>query len=136
VATPRKAAAPLRILIADDYPPILRMVRRILDEQPHLEVVGEAQDGVQAVKLAEALQPDVVVLNVIMPTMSGFEAARRIRAQLPSASIVILSTHKDAQFIAKARESGARGYIHKPDAATELVHAIDKTASGEEYFLE
>jgi two-component system, NarL family, nitrate/nitrite response regulator NarL len=136
VATPQKAAVPLRILIADDQPPILRMVRQILDEHPHLEVVGEASDGAQAVLMVARVKPDVVILNVVMPKMSGFEAARRIHAQSPSVSIVILSTHKDAQFIAAARESGAKGYVNKQEAGTDLVNAIERIAQGEEFFLE
>ena len=81
------------------------------------------------------LKPDVVVLNVVMPKMSGFEAARRIHAQSPSVSIVILSSHKDAQFLATARECGATGYVEKLDAGTELVNAIHATASGKDFFL-
>src|ERR1700685_2501272 len=107
MATPTKARARLRVLLADDQPAILRMVRMILGEHSHLEVVGEAADGAEAVSMAALLKPDVVVLNVMMPKMSGFEAARLIHAQSPSVSIVILSTHKDAQFIATARECGA-----------------------------
>jgi DNA-binding NarL/FixJ family response regulator len=136
VATPQRVAVPLRILIADDQPPILRMVRQILTEHPHLEVVREALDGAQAVLMAARTKPDVVVLNVVMPKMSGFEAARLIHAQSPSVSIVILSTHKDAQFIAAARESGAKAYVNKQDAGTELVHAIESISRGREFFLE
>lgn len=112
------------------------MVHQILNEHPHLKVVGEALDGAQALSMVASLKPDVVVLNIVMPNMSGFEAARRIHAQSPSVSIIILSTHKDAQFIAAARECGATGYVNKQDAGTELVHAIDCTASGKEFFLE
>jgi DNA-binding NarL/FixJ family response regulator len=136
MAIPIKARARLRIVLADDHPTILRMVRMILNDHPHLEVVGEAPDGAQAVVMVALLKPDVVVLNVVMPHMSGFEAARRIHAQSPSVSIVILSTHKDAQFIATARESGATGYVEKGQAGTELVNAIDATASGKEFFLQ
>jgi len=135
MATPTKARSRLRVVLVDDQPTILRMVRRILGEYPHLEVVGEAADGAEAVSMVALLKPDVVVLNVMMPKMSGFEAARLIHAQLPSVSIVILSTHKDAQFIAAARESGANGYVEKQSAGTELVNAIDDTASGKEFFL-
>ena len=114
---------------------ILRMIRMILGEHAHLEVVGEAGNGLEAVSMVALLKPDVVVLNVVMPKMSGFEAARQIHAQSPSVSIVILSTHKDAQFIAAARECGAKGYVEKQFAGTELVNAIDDTASGKAFFL-
>jgi DNA-binding NarL/FixJ family response regulator len=107
----------------------------ILGEHAHFEVVGEAGNGSEAVSMVALLKPDVVVLNVVMPKMSGFEAARQIHAQSPSVSIVILSTHKDAQFIAAARECGAAGYVEKQFAGTELVNAIDDTASGKAFFL-
>jgi DNA-binding NarL/FixJ family response regulator len=135
MVTPTKARARLRVLLADDQPAILRMVRMILGEHSHLEVVGEAADGAEAVSMVATLKPDVVVLNVMMPKMSGFEAARQIHAQAPAVSIVILSTHKDDQFIAAARESGATGYVEKQFAGTELVNAINDTASGKEFFL-
>ena len=136
MATPTKARARRRIVLADDQPTILRMVRMILGEHPHLEVVGEAPNGAEAVSMVALLKPDVVVLNVMMPKMSGFEAARQIHAQSPSVSIVILSTDKDAQFIATARECGAKGYVEKQYAGTELVNAIDDTAVGKEFFLQ
>ena len=132
---PTKARAHLRIVLADDQPMILRMVRMILGEHAHLEVVGEAPNGSEAVSMVALLKPDVVVLNVVMPKMSGFEAARQIHAQSPSVSIVILSTHKDDQFIAIARACGATGYVEKQYAGTELVNAIDSTASGKAFFL-
>ena len=99
----------VRILVADDHPTIMKMVKRILNAHPGFEVVGEARDGEHAVSLAGSLKPDVVVLNVTMPTMSGFEAARRIRAHLANSAIVILSSHKDQQFIEEARKAGANG---------------------------
>jgi two-component system, NarL family, invasion response regulator UvrY len=135
MATPTKARARLRVVLADDHPTILRMVRMILGEYPHLEVVGEALDGPEAILMVALLKPDVVVLNVVMPKMSGFEAARQIHAQSPSVSIVILSTHKDDQFIEAARQCGATGYVEKQFAGTELVNAIDDTASGKAFFL-
>jgi|HubBroStandDraft_6_1064221.scaffolds.fasta_scaffold837779_2 DNA-binding NarL/FixJ family response regulator len=135
MATPTKVRARLRVVLADDQPMILRMIRMILGEHAHLEVVGEAGNGLEAVSMVALLKPDVVVLNVVMPKMSGFEAARQIHAQSPSVSIVILSTHKDAQFIAAARECGAAGYVEKQFAGTELVNAIDDTASGKAFFL-
>jgi DNA-binding NarL/FixJ family response regulator len=125
----------IRILIADDQPTILKMVKQILQAHSGFEVVGEAPDGRQAVTLAAALKPDVIVLNVTMPTMSGFAAARLIRGQLPDSAIVILSSHKDKQFIAEARKVGARGYVQKSDADNELIRAINTVVKGEEFFF-
>jgi CheY-like chemotaxis protein len=125
----------IRILIADDQPTILKMVKQILQAHSGFEVVGEARDGRQAVTLAEALKPDVIVLNVNMPTMSGFEAARLIRGYLPDSAIVILSSHKDKQFVAEARKAGARGYVPKSDADGQLIRAINTVVKGEEFFF-
>jgi DNA-binding NarL/FixJ family response regulator len=125
----------LRILVADDHPMILRMVKQILEAEPHLRVVGEATDGPQAVTQAETLKPDVIVLNVNMPSMSGFEVARRIRTRRPNSAIVILSSHKNSQFIAEARNVGARAYVQKSEAADELVRAVESAAKGKGFFL-
>jgi CheY-like chemotaxis protein len=125
----------IRILIADDQPTILKMVKQILQAHSGFEVVGQARDGHQAVTLAEALKPDVVVLNVTMPTMSGFEAARLIRGHLPDSAIVILSSHKDKQFIAEARNAGASGYVQKSDADRQLIRAINTVVKGEDFFF-
>jgi DNA-binding NarL/FixJ family response regulator len=125
----------VRILIADDNPTIMGMVKKILNARPEFDVVGEASDGQQAVILAESLKPDVIVINVTMPKMSGFEAARRIRVHVPDSAIVILSTHKDLQFIAEARKAGANGYVQKSDADGQLVNAIESTMKGGEFFV-
>ena len=124
-----------RILVADDNPTIMEMVKKILNAHPGFAVVGEARDGQQAVALAETLIPDVVVLNITMPNMSGFEAAARIRSCLPNCGIVILSSHKDRQFIAEARKAGANGYVTKSNADRELVQAIESAVKGEELFV-
>ena len=125
----------LRILIADDHPTILQMVRQILTAQTGFEVVGEARDGQHALTLAEALKPDVIVINVTMPKMSGFEAARLIRSRVPDSAIVILSSHKDQQFITEARKVGANGYVEKSNADKQLIHAIESAVRGEEFFF-
>jgi CheY-like chemotaxis protein len=125
----------IRILVADDHPTILEMVKRILKAHHGFEVVGEARDGQHAVNLAESLKPDVIVINVTMPKMSGFEAARRIRVHVPDSAIVILSSHKDQQFIEEARKAGANGYVEKSDADEQLIRAIESTVKGEEFFL-
>jgi DNA-binding NarL/FixJ family response regulator len=125
----------IRILVADDQPTILEVVKKILNAHPGFEVVGEARDGQHAVSQAELLKPDVIVINVTMPTMSGFEAARRIRVQFPDSAIVILSSHKDKQFIKEARRAGAKGYVEKTNANEQLVSAIESAAKGEEFFV-
>ena len=111
------------------------MVKRILKAHQGFEVVGEARDGEHAVSLAKSLKPDVIVINVTMPKMSGFEAARRIRVHVPDSAIVILSSHKDQQFIEEARKAGANGYVGKSDADEQLIRAIESTVKGEEFFL-
>ena len=125
----------LRILIADDHPTILQMVKQILTAEPGFEVIGEARDGQDAVTLAEALKPDVIVINVTMPKMSGFDAARLIRSRVPDSAIVILSAHKDQQFVAEARKVGANGYVEKSNADKQLIHAIESAVKGEEFFF-
>jgi DNA-binding NarL/FixJ family response regulator len=123
-----------RIIVADDHPVILQMVRRLLAEQPNFEVVGEATNGAQAVILVQSLKPDVIVLDVAMPHMSGFEAARRILEAMPSVAVVILSTHTHEHFLRKAKECGAKGFVRKQDASERLVRAINTVTEGQEFF--
>src|ERR1700676_5071286 len=125
----------IRILIADDHPTILDMFKRTLEPHHGFEVVGEARDGQHAVSLAKSLKPDVIVINVTMPKMSGLEAARRIRVLFPDSAIVILSSHKDKQFIEEARKAGANGYVGKSDADEQLIRAIESTVKREEFFV-
>jgi DNA-binding NarL/FixJ family response regulator len=100
-----------------------------------LRSLAKARDGQHAVSLAESLKPDVIVINVTMPKMSGFEAARRIRVHVPDSAIVILSSRKDQQFIEEARKAGANDYVEKSDADEQLIGAIESTVKGEEFFL-
>ena len=89
----------VRILIADDHPVIRKRVRSTLEQYPRFEVCGEARDGSKAIEEAQKLIPDVVILNVSMPVLNGFEAAREIKTSLPDTAIVILSSHTDQRFI-------------------------------------
>ena len=125
---------PRRVIVVDDHPIILQMIRRLLAEQPNFEVVGEATNGAQAVILVQILKPDVVVLDVAMPQMSGFEAARCMRESMPSVAVVILSTHTHEHFLRKAKECGAKGFVRKQDASERLVRAINTVAEGQEFF--
>ena len=125
----------VRILIADDYPTIRKMVRQTLELHPHFEVCGEAQDGAKAVEEAARLKPDVVVLNVTMPVLNGFEAARKIKASLPEIAIVILSTSTDQRFIEEAKKVGARAYVAKTELGKALVKAIETAVQGGDFVL-
>ena len=125
----------IRILIADDHPVIRYVVKRLLATHPKFKVIGEALDGAEAVAQTETLKPDVVVMNVTMPKLSGLEAAQRIKEVRPDAAVVILSNHADEVFIENARKSGASAYVQKSDAGRRLLQAIEIASSGEQFFI-
>jgi len=125
----------VRVLIADDHPVIRSMVRSTLQQHPDFEVCGEAADGAQAVDEAKKLKPDVVVLNISMPVLNGFEAAREIRANLPKSAIVILSSHADETFVREAKNIGVRAYVAKTRAGEALVKAVEAAVLGEDFVL-
>ena len=122
---------PVRILIVDDHAILRKAVRRLLESRSEFEVCGEAEDGAQAVEKAAELKPDVVILDISMPKMNGFEAARQIRAFSPHSQIVILSSHKDKQLLEEARNVGAICYVPKSEAERELIDAVNAAAGGE-----
>jgi len=122
----------LRVLLADDHVIIRKRVRAVLETHPRFDVCAEVEDGAQAVEEALRVKPDVVVLNVTMPVLGGFEAAREIRAKLPESAIVILSSHADKHFIAEAKKVGARAYVAKTRIGEALIKAIgDAVESGD-----
>jgi DNA-binding NarL/FixJ family response regulator len=125
----------MRILIADDHPMIHRAVRSTLQDYAHFEVCGEAVDGAEAVEAAKKLKPDVVVLNVTMPVMNGFEAARKIKQTVPQPAIVILSSNADKRFVEEARKVGVRAYVAKTKAGESLVKAIEAAVKGEDFVV-
>jgi DNA-binding NarL/FixJ family response regulator len=124
-----------RVLIADDQPIIRKMVRSTLEKVPHLEVCAEVEDGAAAIEHAQKLKPDVVVLNVTMPVLNGYEAARQIKATLPETAIVILSTHADKRFVEAAKKIGVRSYVAKSKAGEALVKAIEAAIKGDDFVL-
>jgi DNA-binding NarL/FixJ family response regulator len=125
----------VRILIADDHPVVRRAVRSTLEVHPHFEVCGEALDGAQAVEETKKLNPDVIVLNVTMPVMNGFEAARRIRTIKPESAIVILSSNADQRFVEEAKKIGVRAYVAKTKAGEALVKAVEAAIRGEDFVV-
>ena len=123
----------VRILLADDHAVLRDGVRMVLEAHPGFEVVGTADNGVDAVSLAEALRPDIAVLDVAMPGLNGLEATREIRSCCPDTEVVILSMHEGEDYLREALRAGAAGYVLKRAAAKELVGAIHAVRRGESY---
>jgi DNA-binding NarL/FixJ family response regulator len=117
--------ARIRVVVADDHPIVRGMVRSALQQHPHFEVCGEAENGADAIEEVKRARPDVVVLNVTMPLVNGFEAAREIKKQIPETAIVILSSHADVHFVAEAKKLGVRTYVSKSKIGQALVDAVE-----------
>jgi DNA-binding NarL/FixJ family response regulator len=122
-----------RILLADDHSVVRRGFRMILSAQVDLEVAGEATNGREAVEVAEALKPDVVVMDVSMPELNGIEATRRIGEVSPRTRVLALSMHKDSVYVREILRAGARGYLLKDASDADLVAAVRAVARGEGY---
>lgn len=119
--------------MADDHRMVRRGFRFILEAQEDMEVVGEAGNGLEAVEMTEALQPDVVVMDVSMPGLNGIEATRRIHQMAPSIRVVALSVHRDGVYVREIVRAGAEGYILKESADSELLSAVRIVAEGNSY---
>ncbi len=120
----------IRILIADDHALFRQAVKAILADEPDLELIGEAGDGEEAVRLAVELQPDVVLMDVRMPKLVGIEAARKINTELPTAKIVMLTVSDDDADLVEAIKAGASGYLLKEVDPTEIATAVRQTFAG------
>ncbi|HEX2986956.1 MAG TPA: response regulator transcription factor [Chloroflexota bacterium] len=125
------ADATIRVMIADDHSIVRKGIRALLATESDIEVVGEAADGVQAVAQAERLQPDVILMDMVMPQMDGVEAIRRIIARRPGAHILVLTSFAADEKVFPAIKAGALGYLLKDSGPEELVHAIHQVHLGQ-----
>jgi two-component system, NarL family, response regulator NreC len=123
----------MRILLADDHKIIREGLRKLLQDQPAMTVVGEAENGRRAVQLARELTPDVVIMDVTMPEMNGIEATTQIRSAMPSVKVIALSIHTDRRFVTQMFRAGASGYLLKDCAFEELARAIRTVMEGQAY---
>jgi DNA-binding NarL/FixJ family response regulator len=123
----------LHILVADDHGIVRSGIRMLIDRQEGMRVVAEAEDGLQAVDLAQSTRPDVAILDVSMPRMTGLQAAREIKLRAPDTSVLLLSMHDDERYFFDAVDVGASGYVLKRAADTDLIDAIQAVARGEQF---
>jgi DNA-binding NarL/FixJ family response regulator len=124
---------PIRILLADDHTVVRDGLRALLEKQPDMEVVGEAADGRDSIRLAEEQRPDVVIMDIAMPNMNGIEATRRIVAANPATAVVILSMHQDESYVLRALKAGAKGYLLKDSLRSDVIDAIRSVSQGRSF---
>jgi two-component system nitrate/nitrite response regulator NarL len=130
----RASVSAIRVLIADDHAVVREGIRHVLSADEGFHVVGEAANGADAVSLARTLQPDVVVLDISMPVLSGLDATRRIRDEIPEASILVLSIHEHEEYVLQSVRAGAHGYLRKDSSPAELRDAIRAVYEGSTFF--
>jgi DNA-binding NarL/FixJ family response regulator len=122
-----------RLLLVDDHELMRDGLRSILDREKNVEVVGEAASGREAVELARALAPDVVVMDVAMKDLNGIEATRQIRAECPGVKVIALSSHSDSRYVSAILDAGACGYVLKANAYDDLRRAVEAARQGKSY---
>ena len=121
------------ILLADDHRIVRQGLRALLEAEPDFSLVGETGDGLEAIQLAERLQPDIIVLDLMMPGISGLEATRQIGDNCPQTRIIILSMHADEAYVLETLRNGASGYVLKDSSADDLVRAVREVEAGRRY---
>jgi two-component system response regulator NreC len=124
----------IRILLADDHGVVRKGLRFLLEQQPDVEIVAEAADGREAVRIAEETSPDVVIMDIAMPLLNGIDATAQIVKRKPEVGVVILSMHSDEDYLLSALNAGAKGYLLKDSAEVDLVRAIHAVHRGTPFF--
>jgi two-component system response regulator NreC len=124
----------IRIILAEDHAVMRRGLRLVLEQQRDFQVVGEASDGREAVRLVESLKPNVAVLDITMPNLNGIEAANQMSTKQSGVAIVVLSMHADEGYVLRALKAGARGYVLKESPEADFVHAIRSVSEGKAFF--
>ncbi len=124
----------IKVLLADDHMVVRQGLRALLLSETDIEIVGEAETGRQAVKLAKTLRPDVVVMDIAMPRLNGLEATRQISREVPCARVLVLSSYSDDEYVHQLTEAGAAGYLLKQGDFSDVVRAIHEAKNGNAFF--
>jgi DNA-binding NarL/FixJ family response regulator len=123
----------IRVLVVEDYEPMRQTIRAMLEDRRDLQIVGEASDGLEAVQRAVELKPDLILMDIGLPSLNGIEAARQIRKLIPEAMILFLSQETSPEVIQEALSVSLSGYVVKLNAGIELIPAVDAIISGEQF---
>jgi DNA-binding NarL/FixJ family response regulator len=126
--------AKIKILLADDHAVVRKGMKMLLEEEPNIDIIGEAIDGIDALEKVEILSPNIVILDITMPHMNGIEATKHISSKFPEVKILVFSMHNDTDYILKSVENGANGYLLKDSGKDEIMKAIFAVSSGKKYF--
>jgi len=121
---------PTSILLADDHALVRQGLRMLLEAEPDLRVVGEAGDGNEALRLAEKLHPDLLIVDVMMPGLGGLEAARQARSRSPQTKVIVLSMHENEAYVVEALRAGVSAYVLKKATSSDLIHAVRRVLEG------
>src|SRR5882724_7421077 len=124
----------IRVILADDHTVVRQGLRALLAAEEDIDIVGEAENGRQAIQLARKLLPDVAVIDIAMPVLNGLEATRQITHSVPGTKVLILSSYSDDEYVQQLTEAGAAGYLVKQTAANELIKAIHEANKGNAFF--
>jgi NarL family two-component system response regulator LiaR len=131
IGSERQKSKKTRIMLADDHPLLRQALRDVLEKQPDFEVIAEAGDGEEAVRLATELLPDVVIMDISMPVLNGLEATKQIKESCPLTAVLVLTVHSDSEHILSILRAGASGYLTKSVYGDEVIHAVRALVSGE-----